>query len=295
MKKPLFTGSGTALVTPFHADGSVNYEAFERQLDFQLDNGTDALFVCVTTSETPTLSSSEYEKLVSIAVQKGKGRVPVVAGAGSNSTAHSLELALCAQELGADAVLLVTPYYNKANQAGLVSHFTYVADRIELPVLLYNVPSRTGCSIKPETYRELANHPKIIGTKEASGDISAIAETVALCGDELPVFSGNDNQVFPILALGGKGVVSVFSNVLPRQMHDIVLGYLEGDKEEALRQFLHWLDLMNALFFDVNPIPVKEAMNLLGMEAGPCRLPLTAMGAAAKEKMTAVMKKHGMI
>ena len=295
MKKPLFTGSGTALVTPFYADGSVNYEAFERQLDFQLDNGTDALFVCVTTSETPTLSSSEYEKLVSIAVQKGKSRVPVVAGAGSNSTAHSLELALCAQELGADAVLLVTPYYNKANQAGLVSHFTYVADRIELPVLLYNVPSRTGCSIKPETYRELANHPKIIGTKEASGDISAIAETVALCGDELPVFSGNDNQVIPILALGGKGVVSVFSNVLPRQMHDIVLGYLEGDKEEALHQFLHWLDLMNALFFDVNPIPVKEAMNLMGMEAGPCRLPLTEMGTAQKEKMVAVMKKHGLI
>ncbi|MBS6862064.1 MAG: 4-hydroxy-tetrahydrodipicolinate synthase [Clostridiales bacterium] len=295
MKKPLFTGSGTALVTPFHADGSVNYEAFDRQLEFQLANGTDALFVCVTTSETPTLSQSEYEKLVRMAVEKGKGRVPVVAGAGSNNTAHSLELALCAGELGADAVLLVTPYYNKASQAGLVRHFTHVVDNSKLPALLYNVPSRTGCNIKPETYRELANHPKIIGTKEAGGDISAIAETIALCGDDLPVFSGNDNQVLPILALGGKGVVSVFTNILPRQMHDIVMGYLEGDKEQSRRQFLEWLDLMNALFFDVNPIPVKEAMNLMGMEAGPCRLPLTEMGAAQKEKMVAVMKKHGLI
>lgn len=295
MKQPLFTGSGTALVTPFHADGSVNYEAFDRQLDFQLQNGADALFVCVTTSETPTLSQKEYEKLVRMAVEKGKGRVPVVAGAGSNSTAHSLELALCAQELGADAVLLVTPYYNKASQAGLVQHFTYVVDRTEVPALLYNVPSRTGCTIKPETYRELANHPKIIGTKEAGGDISAIAETIALCGDDLPVFSGNDNQVVPILSLGGKGVVSVFANILPQQMHDIVLGYLEGDQEKSRRQFLEWLDLMNALFFDVNPIPVKEAMNLMGMEAGPCRLPLTAMGAGPKEKMVAVMKKHGLI
>lgn len=295
MKQPLFTGSGTALITPFHADGSVNYEAFERQLDFQLKNGTDALFVCVTTSETPTLTQDEYENLIRIAVDKSKGHVPVVAGAGSNSTTHSLELALCAQEIGAQAVLLVTPYYNKTSQAGLVRHFTYVADRIDLPVLLYNVPSRTGCNIKPETYRELANHPRIAGTKEANGDISAIAETIALCGDDLPVFSGNDNQVIPILALGGKGVVSVFSNILPRQMHDIAAGYLEGKQEQSLHEFLSWLDLMNALFYDVNPIPVKEAMNRMGMEAGPCRLPLTDMAPAAQEKLLAVLKRHSLI
>lgn len=228
-------------------------------------------------------------------MEKGKGHVPVIAGAGSNSTAHSLELALCAQEIGAQAVLLVTPYYNKTSQAGLVSHFTYVADRIDLPVLLYNVPSRTGCNIKPETYRELANHPRIVGTKEANGDISAIAETIALCGDDLPVFSGNDNQVIPILALGGKGVVSVFSNILPRRMHDIAAGYLEGKQEQSLHEFLNWLDLMNALFYDVNPIPVKEAMNRMGMEAGPCRLPLTDMTPAAQEKLLAVLKKHSLI
>ena len=295
MKQPLFTGSATALVTPFRADGSVDTEVFARQLDFQLDNGTDALFVCVTTSETPTLTQDEYENLIRIAVDKSKGHVPVVAGAGSNSTAHSLELALCAQEIGAQAVLLVTPYYNKTSQAGLVRHFTYVADRIDLPVLLYNVPSRTGCNIKPETYRELANHPRIAGTKEANGDISAIAETIALCGDDLPVFSGNDNQVIPILALGGKGVVSVFSNILPRQMHDIAAGYLEGKQEQSLHEFLSWLDLMNALFYDVNPIPVKEAMNRMGMEAGPCRLPLTDMAPAAQEKLLAVLKRHSLI
>ena len=251
MKQPLFTGSATALVTPFRADGSVDTEVFARQLDFQLDNGTDALFVCVTTSETPTLTQEEYDALVRIAVEKAKGRVPVVAGAGSNNTARSLELARHAESLGANGVLLVTPYYNKTSQAGLVRHFTTVADQIQIPVLVYNVPSRTGCNIKPETYRELSKHPNIIGTKEANGDISSVAKTLALCGDDFIVYSGNDDQVLPIMALGGKGVVSVFSNILPREMHEIASACLQGDWEKARRDFLNWVDVMEALFFDV--------------------------------------------
>ena len=295
MKQPLFTGSATALVTPFRADGSVDTEAFARQLDFQLDNGTDALFVCVTTSETPTLTQEEYDALVRIAVEKAKGHVPVVAGAGSNNTARSLELARHAESLGANGVLLVTPYYNKTSQAGLVRHFTTVADQIQIPVLVYNVPSRTGCNIKPETYRELSKHPNIIGTKEANGDISSVAKTLALCGDDFIVYSGNDDQVLPIMALGGKGVVSVFSNILPREMHEIASACLQGDWEKARRDFLNWVDVMEALFFDVNPIPVKEAMNLMGRAAGPCRLPLVEMEPKAKERMIAVLQKHGLL
>ena len=295
MKQPLFTGSATALVTPFRADGSVDTEVFARQLDFQLDNGTDALFVCVTTSETPTLTQEEYDALVRIAVEKAKGRVPVVAGAGSNNTARSLELARHAESLGANGVLLVTPYYNKTSQAGLVRHFTTVADQIQIPVLVYNVPSRTGCNIKPETYRELSKHPNIIGTKEANGDISSVAKTLALCGDDFIVYSGNDDQVLPIMALGGKGVVSVFSNILPREMHEIASACLQGDWEKARRDFLNWVDVMEALFFDVNPIPVKEAMNLMGKAAGPCRLPLVEMEPKAKERMIAVLQKHGLL
>ena len=295
MKQPLFTGSATALVTPFRADGSVDTEVFARQLDFQLDNGTDALFVCVTTSETPTLTQEEYDALVRIAVEKAKGHVPVVAGAGSNNTARSLELARHAESLGANGVLLVTPYYNKTSQAGLVRHFTTVADQIQIPVLVYNVPSRTGCNIKPETYRELSKHPNIIGTKEANGDISSVAKTLALCGDDFIVYSGNDDQVLPIMALGGKGVVSVFSNILPREMHEIASACLQGDWEKARRDFLNWVDVMEALFFDVNPIPVKEAMNLMGKAAGPCRLPLVEMEPKAKERMIAVLQKHGLL
>ena len=295
MKQPLFTGSATALVTPFRADGSVDTEVFARQLDFQLDNGTDALFVCVTTSETPTLTQEEYDALVRIAVEKAKGRVPVVAGAGSNNTARSLELARHAESLGANGVLLVTPYYNKTSQAGLVRHFTTVADQIQIPVLVYNVPSRTGCNIKPETYRELSKHSNIIGTKEANGDISSVAKTLALCGDDFIVYSGNDDQVLPIMALGGKGVVSVFSNILPREMHEIASACLQGDWEKARRDFLNWVDVMEALFFDVNPIPVKEAMNLMGRAAGPCRLPLVEMEPKAKERMIAVLQKHGLL
>ena len=295
MKQPLFTGSATALVTPFRADGSVDTEVFARQLDFQLDNGTDALFVCVTTSETPTLTQEEYDALVRIAVEKAKGRVPVVAGAGSNNTARSLELARHAESLGANGVLLVTPYYNKTSQAGLVRHFTTVADQIQIPVLVYNVPSRTGCNIKPETYRELSKHPNIIGTKEANGDISSVAKTLALCGDDFIVYSGNDDQVLPIMALGGKGVVSVFSNILPREMHEIASACLQGNWEKARRDFLNWVDVMEALFFDVNPIPVKEAMNLMGRAAGPCRLPLVEMEPKAKERMIAVLQKHGLL
>ena len=295
MKQPIYTGSGVALVTPFCQDGSVNYDALEKLLEFQIENGTDAVFICVTTGESPTLTHEEHTEVIRFAVKKVNHRVPVIAGTGSNDTAYAVELSQAAQEDGADGLLMVTPYYNKASQSGLVKHFTYVADRVSLPILLYNVPSRTGCNIKPETYQELSKHPNILGTKEANGDISSIAKTLALCGDDFIVYSGNDDQVLPIMALGGKGVVSVFSNILPREMHEIASACLQGDWERARHDFLNWVDVMEALFFDVNPIPVKEAMNLMGKAAGPCRLPLVEMEPKAKERMIAVLQKHGLL
>ncbi len=295
MKQPIYTGSGVALVTPFCEDGSVNYDALEKLLEFQIENGTDAVFICVTTGQSPTLTHEEHTEVIRFAVKKVNHRVPVIAGTGSNDTAYAVELSQAAQEDGADGLLMVTPYYNKASQSGLVKHFTYVADRVSLPILLYNVPSRTGCNIKPETYQALSQHPNILGVKEANGDISSVAKTIALCGDDFYVYSGNDDQTLPMMALGGKGVVSVFANILPREMHNICKEYLEGDKEKSRREFLHYVELMDALFMDINPIPVKEAMNRMGLEAGPCRMPLSPMEDGAKEKLAAVLKKYKLI
>lgn len=295
MKNTIFTGAATAIVTPMHADGSVNYSVFSDLLEMQIENQIDGIVVCGTTGESSVLNSEEYADVVRFTVQQVHHRVPVIAGAGSNNTLHSVELAQTAEQAGADALLLVTPYYNKTSQAGLVAHYTYIADRVHSPIILYNVPSRTGCAIKPATYLELSKHPLITAVKEANGDISAIAETIALCGDTLDVYSGNDNQVLPILSLGGKGVISVFSNLLPREMHMICRDYLDGNTEQSRLSFLRYLELMTALFDDVNPIPVKEALNQMGIQVGECRLPLIPMSDSGRKKLSAVLEKYGLV
>ncbi|MFR9309583.1 4-hydroxy-tetrahydrodipicolinate synthase [Hydrogeniiclostridium mannosilyticum] len=295
MKKTIFTGSGVAIVTPMHEDGSVNYDVLERLIEFHIANGTDAIIACGTTGESPTLNHQEHTEVLRFTINKAAGRLPVIAGSGSNDTAYALELSLEAQRMGADALLMVTPYYNKTSQVGLIRHFTYIADRVQVPIILYNVPSRTGCNIKPETYLELSKHPNIAAVKEANGDISSVAQTIALCGDALDVYSGNDDQIVPFMSVGGKGVISVFANVLPQEMHNICADCLKGDYARASSSFLHYLELMQAFFMDVNPIPIKEAMNQMGYQAGPCRLPLTEMSAAAKDKLAAVLRKYKLL
>ena len=295
MKKTVFTGAGVAIVTPMFEDGSVNYDVLGQLIEYQIENGTDAIISCGTTGESATLDNQEHSDVLSYTIKKVNGRVPVVAGTGSNDTRYAVELSRHAQEAGADALLMVTPYYNKTSQTGLINHYHYVADRVDVPIILYNVPSRTGCNIQPTTYVELAKHPNIVATKEASGDISSIAKTISLCGDDLAVYSGNDDQVIPILSLGGKGVISVFSNIYPQKMHQICAEFFNGNTEKSRDMMLHYLDLMNGLFCDVNPIPVKEAMNMMGYQCGPCRMPLAPMSESAKVSLAALLKKHGLI
>lgn len=295
MKKAVFKGSGVALVTPMNSDGSVNFEVFGEILEFQIKNKTDAIIVCGTTGESATMSDEERAAVIDFAVKKVSGRVPVIAGTGSNNTEHALETSKKAQKLGADAILVVTPYYNKTSQRGLIRHYSYIADNVDLPMILYNIPSRTGVSIRPETYAELAKHPNIVATKEANGDLSAIVKTIALCGDELGVYSGIDDQTIPILSVGGLGVISVFANVCPYESHEINEKFFEGDINAARELFLRSNELMEALFCDVNPIPVKEAMNQLGFNCGSCRLPLVSLSAENKDKLVTAMRKFGVV
>lgn len=290
MKNRVFKGVGTALVTPMNDDGSVNFDRLSALVDEQIKGGVDALIICGTTGEKSTLRYDEHLRVIEVAAKSAAGRVPIVAGTGSNDTVYSVELCNDAESVGADAFLMVTPYYNKTSQAGLVAHYNYIADRVNKPIILYNVPSRTGVAIKPETYKELSKHNNIVAVKEANGDLSSVAATRYLCGDELDIYSGNDDQTVPILSLGGIGVISVLSNIAPRVMHDICFDYFEGNVKKAAADQLRYTGLMNALFSDVNPIPVKEAMNLLGLGIGPCRLPLYKMNETAKaglkEKLT---------
>ena len=295
MKKVVFKGSGVALITPMRADGSVNFDTLERLIEFHLENKTDAIITCGTTGESATMSDNERAAVIKFTVEKVAGRVPVIAGTGSNNTAHALEMSRQAQELGVDALLVVTPYYNKTSQKGLIEHYTHIADNVDLPIILYNVPSRTGVSIQPETYLELSKHPNIVATKEANGDLSAIAKTIALCGENLGVYSGNDDQILPILSLGGLGVISVFANVCPRECHEIHAQYFSGNIDEARKLFLRANELMNLLFCDVNPIPVKEAMNQLGFSCGRCRLPLSTLMESNKSKLVNSMKNFGLV
>ena len=295
MKKPVFKGAGVAIVTPMHQDGSVNYDALGKLIEYQIANKTDAIIICGTTGECATLTHEEHTEAIRFTVEKTAGRVPVIAGTGSNDTAFSLWLSKKAEQAGADALLLVTPYYNKTTQAGLVRHFSYIADHVSLPVIIYNVPSRTGLDIKPETYRELSKHPRIVAAKEANGNITSVARTSSLCGDDLILYSGNDDQTVPILSLGGCGVISVLSNIMPRAVHDMCNKFFEGDVAGSREMQLRLLPLIDALFCEVNPIPVKYAMNLMGFDVGECRMPLVPMSEKNAVLLKEEMKKAGLI
>lgn len=294
MKKLVFEGAGVAIVTPFGPDG-ICFEELGRLIDFNIDNGTDAIIITGTTGEAATMSDEEHKAAIKFAVEHVKGRVPVVAGTGSNDTAYAVQLSQWAEQAGADALLVVTPYYNKATQQGLIAHFTRIADAVNIPLILYNVPSRTGVTIQPETYQALSKHSNIVAVKEAGGDFSAILKTRALCGDDLAIYSGNDDQIVPILALGGKGVISVLSNVMPKQTHDICRLYFSGEVEASQKLQIELTDLINALFIEVNPIPVKTALELMGYRVGALRLPLTPMDGAPLEKLKAVLQRHKLI
>lgn len=292
MKKLIFKGAAVALVTPMNKDGSVNYETLSELIEYQIKNGTDAIVSCGTTGESATLSQKEHSEIIKFTVDKVNGRVPVIAGTGSNNTQHALELSQNAEKLGCDGLLIVTPYYNKTSQKGLVEHYTYIADRVNLPIITYTVPSRTGVSIKPETHLELSKHPNIVATKEASGNISDVAKIKSLCGDNLHIYSGNDDQIVPFLSLGSMGVISVFSNVCPKECHDITQLFFSGNIEKSREIFLKYLDLMNMLFCDVNPMPVKEALNLIGFDCGKCRLPLTSLCEEDHKKLVETLNRY---
>ncbi|HIS56384.1 MAG: 4-hydroxy-tetrahydrodipicolinate synthase [Lachnospiraceae bacterium] len=292
----IFKGAGVAIITPFTEDNQVNYEELGKIIDNQIENGTDAIIICGTTGESATLSHDEHDACIRFAIQHTAGRVPVIAGTGSNSTAEAIRLSVHAEEAGADALLLVTPYYNKATQNGLISHYTEIAGKVSIPIIMYNVPSRTGVNIEPETAVYLAKHVKnIVGIKEASGNISQVAKLAALADGCLDIYSGNDDQIVPLLALGGIGVISVLSNVAPRMTHDMVMSYLEGDVEKSRRLQLDAIDLCNALFCEVNPIPVKAAMKLQGWNAGGLRSPLSEITPAHLELLKNSMEKAGIL
>ena len=289
----VFTGAAVAIVTPMHSDGSVNYDKLGEIIDAQINSCTDAIVICGTTGESATLSGEEHMECIKYAVEKVNKRVPVIAGTGSNDTAYAVEMSADAEKVGVDALLLVTPYYNKTSQRGLIAHFTAIADAVNIPIILYNVPSRTGCKIEISTYKELAKHKNIVATKEACGDISFVAEIAA--ETDLAIYSGNDSEILPIMSLGGKGVISVASNIIPKEIHDLTQYALKGDYKTAAEMQLKYLSLIKALFCDVNPIPVKEAMNLMGMEVGECRLPLLKPEESKTELIRSELKKFGLV
>ncbi len=292
-KKLPFTGSGVAIVTPF--DGNkTNYDALGELIEWHIAEGTDAIIICGTTGEASTMPDSEHLAAIEYTVKKAAGRIPVVAGTGSNDTAHAVELSKKAEELGADALLQVTPYYNKATQKGLIAHFSAVANAVDIPIILYNIPSRTGVSIAIDTLKELAKLDNIVAVKEASGNISYTAKLAAEV-PELYIYSGNDDMILPVMSLGGKGVISVLANVMPKETHEMCEAYLNGDTEKATKMQLGYLDLINTLFIEVNPIPVKTALNLMGRNAGDLRLPLTDMDEGNLEKLKSAMSRHGLI
>lgn len=294
LKKSIFTGAATAIVTPFSSN-EVDYETFGELIEFQINGGIDALVVAGTTGEASTLTHEEHCEVIRYAVEKVDGRVPVIAGTGSNDTAYGIELSKYACDVGCDGLLVVTPYYNKATPKGLIKNFLATADAVDKPIILYNVPSRTGCSITMPVYRELAKHENIVATKEASGNLSLIAQIADECGDALDIYSGNDDQVLPILSLGGKGVISVFSNLLPREMHNLCQSFFDGDVATSRKLQLEYLKLMNSLFIEVNPVPVKTACGIMGLCSDEMRLPLCEMEDANRERLISVMKEYSLI
>ena len=292
----IFKGAGVAIVTPFHEDGSINYEKFAELTEEQIAGGTDAIIVCGTTGEASTLTHEEHLDLIKFCVDTVKGRVPVIAGTGSNCTKTAVYLSTEAEKYGVDALLLVTPYYNKATQKGLYEHFKQIADSVKLPIILYNVPSRTGCNILPQTVVKLCTEvSNIVAIKEASGNISQVAKLMSLAGGKVDLYSGNDDQVVPLLSLGGRGVISVVSNVAPRQMHDICQKFFDGDVAGSMQEQLRAIELCDALFCEVNPIPVKTAMNLMGKNVGPQRMPLSEMEPKNVEILKTALQNYGIL
>lgn len=292
----IFKGAGVAIVTPFNEDGSINFNKFAEMIEEQIAGGTDAIIVCGTTGESACMTHEEHLECIKFCVEQVKGRIPVVAGAGSNCTETAIYLSQEAEKYGADGLLLVTPYYNKATQNGLYAHYKAIAESVKLPIILYNVPSRTGTNILPETAVRMCKEiPNIVGIKEASGNISQIAKLMSLAEGSVDLYSGNDDQIVPIMSLGGLGVISVLSNVAPKQTHDICQMYLDGDVEGAAKAQLEAIDLVDALFCEVNPIPVKTALNLMGKEVGPLRMPLSPMEEKNKERLAKAMKNYGIL
>ena len=292
----IFKGAGVAIVTPFKENGEIDFAKLNEVIDFQIDNGTDAIIICGTTGESATMTHEEHLDTIKACVDHVNKRVPVVAGTGSNDTSTAIYLSKEAEKLGADGLLIVTPYYNKATQKGLIEHYTMIAESVSLPIIMYNVPSRTGTNIQPETAVALAKNVKnIVGIKEASGNIGQVVKLAALADGYIDIYSGNDDQVIPLLSLGGIGVISVLSNVAPRQTHDMVMKYLDGDKEGALKIQLDSIELINALFSEVNPIPVKKAVELMGLCGGTLRRPLTEIEPANLERLKAAMKDYGIL
>lgn len=294
MKEPIFTGSAVAVVTPFK-EGFVNYEKLGELIDFQIEKGTDAIVVCGTTGEASTQSIPEHLHAVEYSVKYAAGRTKIIAGTGSNDTAHALKMSEAAEISGADGLLLVTPYYNKATQKGLIEHYTYIADRVSIPMILYNVPARTGCSIDISTYKTLSKHPNICGVKEASGDVAKVARILDACGDDFYVWSGNDTDIVAFMSLGAKGVISVLANICPEETARICKLCLEGDYAAAAKLQIDFMELIDALFIEVNPIPVKTAMNLMGMDVGGLRMPLCDMSDKNLDVLKAALKKHNLI
>lgn len=294
MKKNLFIGCGTALVTPFTEDG-INFEELKRLLDFQIQQGTDAIIICGTTGESATMSLDEKKDIIKFTVDYVHKQIPVIVGSGSNNTKSSIELSKYAEKVGADGLLIVTPYYNKATQAGLIAHYTEIANSVSLPIILYNVPSRTGLNIEPSTCLELSKISNIIGIKEASGNISQVAQIANLCGDNLWIYSGNDDQILPILSLGGVGVISVLSNIAPKFVHNMVFDYLSGNYTLSRDSQIKAIPLINSLFSEVNPIPVKYALSEMGYNVGIPRLPLTQMSIDKQELLKIELKKFKLV
>ncbi len=296
MKNPVFTGAGVAIVTPFIGrDLKINFPLLEKLIDEQINNKTDAIIICGTTGESSTLDHEEHVEAIRCAVKAASKRVPVIAGTGSNDTEYAVKLSNEAEEAGADALLSVTPYYNKTSQTGLIEHYAYISERVSAPIITYNVPSRTGLDIKPETYLELSKIKNIVGAKEANGNISALAQSIRLCGDELYFYSGNDDQITAFMSLGAKGVISVLSNIQSELTHNIAMTALLGDTRRSCSLQLQYLDLCNDLFIDVNPVPIKAAMELMGYDVGRCRRPLGTMSETALAKLKNTLEKHKLI
>lgn len=289
----IFKGSGVAIVTPFN-ENSINFEAFGRNLDWHVNNGTDAIIVCGTTGEASTMSQDEQEQAIKFTVEKINKRIPVIAGTGSNNTAHAIKMSKYAESVGVDGLLIINPYYNKSTQKGIIAHFNAIADAVTKPIIVYNVPGRTGMNITASTMFELSKHKNIVGVKEASGNISQITDIAMLCGPDFDIYSGNDDHVVPLLSLGGVGVISVSANIIPKDMHDMVMKYLQGDVAGSLELQLRANIINHALFIETNPIPVKTAMNLLGFEAGPLRLPLVDMEPTNLERLKNALTEYGL-